>query len=80
MTQPPVATLAPGEELSTGSDAGAVRPSGCDVHHFHSPERLDDTRTVTGTEIKMVTVIMDTLTLSASLTFTVKILMCVING
>lgn len=51
MTQPSVATLAPGEELSTGSDAGAVCPSCCDIHHFHSPERLDYTRTVTGTKV-----------------------------
>lgn len=52
MTQPSIATLAPREELSTGSNAGTVGPPGCNVHYFHSPEWLDNTRTVTGTEDK----------------------------
>lgn len=49
VTQPSVAALAPCEELSAGSDAGAVSPSGGDIHHLHPPERLDYTRTVAGT-------------------------------
>lgn len=52
VTQTSVSTLAPGEELSAGSDAGAVCPSGCDIHHFHSPQGLNYTRTVTGTKVK----------------------------
>lgn len=52
MTQTSVATFSPGEELSTGSDAGAVCPSGCDIHHFHSPQGLNHTRTVTRTKVR----------------------------
>lgn len=52
VTQSPVATLAPGEELSACSDAGAVRPSGSDIHHFHSSQGLDYTRTVAGTKMR----------------------------
>lgn len=52
VAQSSIATLAPGEELSTGCDAGAVCSSGCDVHHFHSPQGLDYTRTVTGAKVK----------------------------
>lgn len=46
MTQPPVAALAPREELPAGRDAGAVGTSGGDVHHLHPPQGLDDTGAV----------------------------------
>lgn len=52
VAQSSVATLAPGEELSTGSDAGAVSSSSCNIHHFNSPQGLNYTRTVTGAKAK----------------------------
>lgn len=54
VTQPPVAALAPCEELPASRDASAVGPSGGDVHHLHPPQGLDDTGAVTGAaEVEM---------------------------
>lgn len=52
VSQASIATLAPREELSAGSDAGTVSSSGCNIHHFHSPQRLNHTGTVTGAKDK----------------------------
>lgn len=54
MAQSPVATFSPGKQFSTGGNAGAVCSSGGNVHHFHSPQGLNYTRTVTGTKDEMV--------------------------
>ncbi len=51
VTQPSITTLAPSEELPAGSDAGAVGPSSCNIHNFHSTQGLDYTGSVTGAKV-----------------------------